>query len=448
MSTNSHTIGIGSDDDRDQDACCNCPSPIFRPNSLRGCVNSLSLKILLVITSVAVCRPFPLSAQPERVSLQDAVSFALAHRPELRASASLVTAAEKNLSQSGIIPNPRFLFRKEDFTNYLNFGENSQTYWEGTQLLETSGKRGGRVAVAQQDLEKSRLEADLERRQIALNVRQSYWRAKATQALAVLYGEDAKYFQQVIDYHEARFKEGKIAEVDLLRVRLQGQQILAAAATARLDSEKALLMLAEEMNATVSTDWVLTDNLENLEEPKPAPAGTDATALRAEGQLAQEAIAQAEAHTKLEKANGRPDLLLTGGYKRDVGIDTPVAGVQFDLPLFNRNQGAVAAAKADEDAARESYDATRTRLAAQLTLARREYEMRREQYLQVFLPLRQQAIEISDISRAAYRAGGLDLIRLLDAERARVDAELSYVRALEGFHLSVAALNYAEGMDQ
>jgi cobalt-zinc-cadmium efflux system outer membrane protein len=202
------------------------------------------------------------------------------------------------------------------------------------------------------------------------------------------------------------------------------------------------------MNATVSTDWVLTDNLENLEEPKPAPAGTDATALRAEGQLAQEAIAQAEAHTKLEKANGRPDLLLTGGYKRDVGIDTPVAGVQFDLPLFNRNQGAVAAAKADEDAARESYDATRTRLAAQLTLARREYEMRREQYLQVFLPLRQQAVEISDISRAAYRAGGLDLIRLLDAERARVDAELSYVRALEGFHLSVAALNYAEGMDQ
>ena len=74
--------------------------------------------------------------------------------------------------------------------------------------------------------------------------------------------------------------------------------------------------------------------------------------------------------------------------------------------------------------------------------------MRQEQYLQTFKPLREQAIEISNISRAAYQAGGLDLLRLLDAERARVDAELSYVRALEGFHLSVAALNYAGGVDQ
>ena len=66
----------------------------------------------------------------------------------------------------------------------------------------------------------------------------------------------------------------------------------------------------------------------------------------------------------------------------------------------------VAAAKADEDAARESYEATRTRLAAELALARREYEMRRAQYLQVFLPLRQQAVEISDISREVTRQAG------------------------------------------
>ena len=59
-----------------------------------------------------------------------------------------------------------------------------------------------------------------------------------------------------------------------------------------------------------------------------------------------------------------------------------------------------------------------------------------------------QAVEISEISRAAYQAGGLDLVRLLDAERARVDAELSYVRALESYHLSVVDLNYTEGMDQ
>jgi len=383
------------------------------------------------------------------LSAQDAVSYALSHRPELRAASDSVSASERLRSQAGLIPNPRFLFRKEDLRPQTSaFGENSQTYWEGEQLLETSGKRGGRIAVAQQNIEQTRLQGELERRQIVLNVRESYWKAKAAQSLAALYAQDADYFRQVIAYHEARFREGKLAEVDLLRVRLQGEQIRAAAANARLDSERGLLMLAQEMNAAPDSSWVLCEDFETLEEPKPLPAAKDVGTLRTEGLLAQQAIAKAEAQTKLAKASGRPDLFFTGGYKRDVGEDSPIAGIQFDLPLFNRNQGAIAAAHAEEDAARESYQATRNRLAAELALAQREYQMRREQYLQTFEPLRKQAIEISGISRAAYEAGGLDLLRLLDAERARVDAELGYVRALEGFHLSVAALNYAEGVDQ
>jgi outer membrane protein, heavy metal efflux system len=383
------------------------------------------------------------------LSLNDAVGFALSHRPELRADDDRVNSAVHLQSQAKLIPNPHFLFRKEDLRPETSpLGQNSQTYWEGEQLLEISGKRGGRIEVADQTVAGRRLQLDLDRRQIALSVRESYWRARTIQALSSLYEEDAKYFEQIVEYHEARFKEGKIAEVDLLRVRLQGQQIKAAAASAKLDAEKALLILAQEMNAAPNSSWVLSDDLESLEEPRVVPAGSDATNLRTEVQVAEHAIAQAKAQTKLERANGRPDLLFTGGYKRDVQLDAPIAGVQFDLPLFNRNQGGVAAAKANEDAAAQSLLATRNRLKAELSLARREYEMRRDQYVQTFKPLRDQAVQISEISRAAYQAGGLDLLRLLDAERARVDAELSYVRALEAFRISVVDLNYAEGMDQ
>jgi outer membrane protein, heavy metal efflux system len=147
------------------------------------------------------------------LSVQDAVAYALSHRPELRAANDRVSASERLRSQAGLIPNPRLLFRKEDFVDHLNVGEHSQTYWEGSQILETSGKRGARVAVAQQGMDQSRLQAELERRQIVLNVRESYWKAKAAQSLAALYAQDSDYFRQVIEYHEARFREGKIAEV-------------------------------------------------------------------------------------------------------------------------------------------------------------------------------------------------------------------------------------------
>src|SRR5213080_4567815 len=151
------------------------------------------------------------------LSAQDAVSYALAHRPELRAAHDRVSASERLRSQAGLIPNPRFLFRKEDLRPQTSaFGENSQTYWEGEQLLEISGKRGGRIDVADQTVKGRRLELDLDRRQIALSVRESYWRARAIQALSGLYEEDAKYFEQIVNYHETPFKEGKVAEVDLL----------------------------------------------------------------------------------------------------------------------------------------------------------------------------------------------------------------------------------------
>ena len=62
------------------------------------------------------------------LSVQDAVAYALSHRPEVRAANDRVSASERLRSQAGLIPNPRFLFRKEDFTDHLNVGENSQTY--------------------------------------------------------------------------------------------------------------------------------------------------------------------------------------------------------------------------------------------------------------------------------------------------------------------------------
>jgi len=58
-----------------------------------------------------------------------------------------------------------------------------------------------------------------------------------------------------------------------------------------------------------------------------------------------------------------------------------------------------------------------------------------------------QSKEIADISRAAYREGGLDLLRLLDAERLRVETQTAWAEALGNYHQSVLSLNYAAGME-
>ena len=123
-----------------------------------------------------------------------------------------------------------------------------------------------------------------------------------------------------------------------------------------------------------------------------------------------------------------------------------IAGVQINLPVFDRNQGAIAASEADARAAEQSVTALRNQIASEVALAEREYQMRRDRYLRTFQPLRNRAIEIFEISRAAYREGGLDLVRLLDAERLRVEAQISWANALLAYHQSVAGLEYTEGV--
>jgi outer membrane protein TolC len=59
--------------------------------------------------------------------------------------------------------------------------------------------------------------------------------------------------------------------------------------------------------------------------------------------------------------------------------------------------------------------------------------------------MRDRANEVYQIVDAAYRETGSDLLRLLDAERTKIDAEVMYARALSEFQQSVVALQTAQG---
>ena len=64
--------------------------------------NFITPLFLIVAMAYGCLSSQNLWAQQENLSLQDAISFALAHRPELRASADWVRAAEKDRDQAGL----------------------------------------------------------------------------------------------------------------------------------------------------------------------------------------------------------------------------------------------------------------------------------------------------------------------------------------------------------
>jgi len=381
-----------------------------------------------------------------QLTLDEAVRIALERRPELKAAEARVSAAQGLKSQAGLLPNPRFIFQAENLrASNFDYGNDADSFAYFSQVIETSGRRGNRIAVGEANIGRSRLEEEQLRRDIGFRVREAYWLALGVQFARELYEQNDRYFKQVVEYHEARLKEGKIAEVDVLRVRLQAEQIRAALENARLDVDKAQLLLAREMGVITAGPWQLTEHFDQLEEPRTAKGPVPSTLV--ESRLAAQELAAARANLGLERAAGRPDLDAIFGYKRTAGLNTAIAGLQLNLPLFDRNQGARAAAQAETLAAQRTLEATNIRLDSEAVLARKEYEARLRQARDIFAPLHQQADQISDISRSAYREEGLDLLRLLDAERFRVDAQLAWLRALTDYHKSVVNLERAEGIE-
>jgi outer membrane protein TolC len=91
--------------------------------------------------------------------------------------------------------------------------------------------------------------------------------------------------------------------------------------------------------------------------------------------MAQQAIDAARANLMTQKAQGRPDIDALFGYKRTAGLNTMIAGFQMNLPVFDRNQGAVAAARFDVEANRSTLAAVQQQSASDLRLARMSYEM-------------------------------------------------------------------------
>ncbi|NDJ13304.1 MAG: hypothetical protein EBY17_19260, partial [Acidobacteriia bacterium] len=77
---------------------------------------------------------------------------------------------------------------------------------------------------------------------------------------------------------------------------------------------------------------------------------------------------------------------------------------------------------------------------------RGEYTQKKQVVEEMLPPLRAQAAETSRIAQAVYREGASDLLRLLDAERVRIQTETLYIRSLIEYRQAAVGLQVALGI--
>jgi cobalt-zinc-cadmium efflux system outer membrane protein len=152
-------------------------------------------------------------------------------------------------------------------------------------------------------------------------------------------------------------------------------------------------------------------------------------------ELAELQFAVERAQLAVERASaGRvPNVSLQAGAAFDNATDDTIANVQVSVPLpvFNRNQGAIAQACGELAAARAALQARELLLTQRLAAALRDYETARQRvvrYAETILPT---ARETLGMTNQGYQQGELEYLQMLSVQQMYAQTNVAYLQALE-----------------
>jgi cobalt-zinc-cadmium efflux system outer membrane protein len=146
---------------------------------------------------------------------------------------------------------------------------------------------------------------------------------------------------------------------------------------------------------------------------------------------AQARIRQASASIRRHESQPLPNLGVQFGAGVDNGTNSGMMNLQVGapIPVFNKNQGNIAAARAEYCRALQEAQRIDNAIRARLAVASGDYARAAEavnMYQKELLPAAQETL---DLAEAAYRAGEQDFIQLLVTRRTYFDSNLAYIGA-------------------
>jgi len=382
------------------------------------------------------------------VTLRDAVAAALRHNPELGAASLTVQASDGRRVQAGLLPNPTVSAEAENVgaSGRDDETEPPQTTLRLAQLIELGGKRAKRQRLAALERDAAQWDYEVRRATVAADAARAFVAVLALQEQRALSAELVGLAEESLRAVEKQIGAGAAAPADGTRARV----VLGEAKLALADRERELAAargaLAAAWGAAQPTFERASGDLADI-----APPDEAATAIDANPDVARwtTELAAREAALSLERARAVPDVTVAAGPR--IFIDSgEVAGVfelGLPLPLFDRNQGGVAAATADIAAAGARQ---RGATLAVRAAVRRETEQLRAAHTRA-AALRDDLIPAAHATftaaRDAYRLGAVRYLEVLDAQRTWFALRDQYLSALAAYHTARIDLERLVGAD-
>jgi len=392
----------------------------------------------------------PLGAQggpSARRTVDDLVRIAIANNKDLAAVRQRIEEAKGITRQAGVRPAPTLDLNGATGKPFGTLGE-EQYGADYSQEVETFGKRGKRVRLAEFSV--GIAEAELQQRsvQLAYEITAAYAEVSAERHKLKILDDLIGLNQDTLRLTEARVKEGDVAplEASLLRVEISRAEVSRRSAQGRLASaEIELRRLAGLDSATPIPDSDI-----------PAPALSDPDTLkrgalenRADLKAARLEEERETAGIDLAKAEAKPNVTLSAGYTRQdsqfdglfgfnsSGTLSPLRdrdnilkfGVSIPLRTSRSGAGNVQAATARTAGARLQREYLERNIPLELEAAYQRWRTASDSLQMLQSGVLDPSTSNLSVIREAYKLGQLRLLDVLNEQRRLVDTQLAYIDA-------------------
>ena len=387
-------------------------------------------------------------AQGALMTLDQFEKIASESNPTLRQAEAEIRAANGHRQQAGLYPNPTVGYTADEVRGGSVGGGKQGFFVE--QTIVTASKLGLSKNVFANDANIASIEAEEQRTRVTSAVKMAFLRVLAAQELLDARRDLSKIAQDSAETQTRLQNTGQADESEVLESEIEAQRMRIAARMQENTLREEWRSLVSVIGrpdmpiATVAGD--LEKNWPDLNEDQivetiagqsPAVRIADATATRAQSVLAR------------AKREAIPDLQLRAGmeYNNELLGSVPfakgwegIAGVAVQVPIFNRNQGEVAAARAEIDRAQQEKQRIALTLRERAATTVDEYANARlmaTEYRDAILPRAKKAYAIRVEKYGQMLAS---YPRVLESQRKLYELQTEYIAALENVWTTGIAL--------
>ncbi len=304
------------------------------------------------------------------LTLAQAIGAAISRNPELRAGSYELKAADARIAQARLRPNPQVSLEIDGVAarGIAASGDERQATLSLSQVLELGDKRGRRIAAAGFDRDLAGIEQQARQLDVLAEVTRRFIDVVAAQERVALARQTSRLTELTAKTIAARVEAARTPRAELSRAQI-------AVTRAHADEREAESMLRGSRRLLVAmwgesrpefesarADLLTLEPLDSFE------ALQDRLARNPELLRFVSEARLRDAEIRLAQSQARPNLTVGVGIRRfqatgDVGL---TAGFSMALPLFDRNQGAIAEAQVRRQQTQAQEQAARVRLEAQL----------------------------------------------------------------------------------